>query len=470
MTFRIKSSAILILTLFIFTHKTNSKTVVKCETSPEFIFSEYKVFSTSDYFTPFRELISNGKVTKPGEFSFEVNNDEVWVLDIEINDFKKTFFIDKDSEYIIKFENRAIKYPIIINEPDNNINSAVFLLTRMFDTLNYIRGTSRSRSETLSHIIGGVKTGHQLRLMKKLIDEISQQEDRINDKFLSEYYIYYLAPYRAILADNNYGIDSLIKFENSLFNNSTILYSNPAFADCFSIFTLFINYHIYVETTKIKNRDFSFYNKLNFCSAFNNPELKELAKLIVLNNKMGFTSYNNNSRQLDNLLQISDSIGGNTKFTNITTVSSDIRKKYTEQNKLDIPAPDFSLPDRNGDIVSLSDFKGKHVYFDFWAVWCNHCREHHKELSLIKEKLNGKVIFISISVDKLEKSMIQYQDNHPEYDWTFLWAGDRSKITKDYNIFGYPTNFLINKEGKIVYRSGVGIKKDFDKIMKLTNK
>ena len=387
MTLGIKYSSILILIFFFFVHNADSITVVKCETSPAFIFSEYKIYLTSDFITPYRELILNGKVDKPGVFSFEVDNDKVCVLDIEINDFKKTFFIDKNSEYIIKFEESQDNHPIIISEPVSHINSEIFSLIKLFDTLNYIKGVKHSREYTMSgYIILGIKKN--LKLMKKLIDSASGKLQGISNTFLTDYFIYYLAPYKAILITKNFDIDSLINFKNRLFNIDPVKFSNPSYIECLSFFTSDINKYIYLQSTKAKNRDFSFESYYEFSSNFLKPEVRQLSKLIFLNNKMDNASYYNNKGRVKNLLQLSDSIADNSKFNSVITVASNLKKKYGIQNKLNIPAPLFNLPDRNGDTISLSNFIGKYVYIDFWAVWCNHCREHHKELSL--DTVNGK--------------------------------------------------------------------------------
>ncbi len=467
MTIVIKPSSILILILFFIINNVYSVTVVKCETSPGFIFSEYKVYLTTDFITPYRKLISNGKVNKPGNFSFEADNDEVWTLDIEINDYKKTLFIDKDSEYIIKFEETPDNHPLIISEPDNHINMEIFHLTKLFDTLNYIKGVKHSREYTLrSYIIFGSRKN--IKLIEQLVDSVSGKLSNISDGFLSNYINYYLAPYNAILIERKFGTDSLINFKNNIFDNAPVLFSNPSYTNCLSIFT-YINKYIYLKSTKYKNRNFSFENYLEFSNNYSKTEVEQLSKLLYLNTEMELASYNNKFEKLEDFLQLSDSIADNSTSEYVKIVATDLRKKYINKNKLNIPAPLFKLPDRNDNTVSLNDFKGKYVYIDFWAVWCNHCREHHKEFSLIKEKFGDNIVFISISVDRLKKYMIKYLDDHKDYDWIFLWAGDKSKIVSDYKIFAYPVNFLINNEGEIIYRSNTGIKKDLEKIKQLIN-
>lgn len=117
------------------------------------------------------------------------------------------------------------------------------------------------------------------------------------------------------------------------------------------------------------------------------------------------------------------------------------------------PAPQFTLKDETGKTVSLSDFKGKYVYLDFWGVGCGPCIYDIKNYSpQLHEKYKDKnIVFINICVDADEinwkKAMTKYN-----LDGVNLlaegWGGN--PVCKAYDVNAIPHYVLIDKEGNFV--------------------
>ena len=113
-------------------------------------------------------------------------------------------------------------------------------------------------------------------------------------------------------------------------------------------------------------------------------------------------------------------------------------------------AADFTYPDRDGKMVSLSDFHGKVVVVDVWATWCGPCR---KEVPyLVKLEKEGKdVVFIGVSVDE-KKDHQKWLDvlDQEGLAGVQLFAGGWGQIVKDYKIKGIPRFMVFDQEGKVV--------------------
>lgn len=114
-------------------------------------------------------------------------------------------------------------------------------------------------------------------------------------------------------------------------------------------------------------------------------------------------------------------------------------------------APPISGVDLSGKTVSLSDFRGKYVYVDFWATWCGPCRREIPALQKLEHDFAGKnIVFMSVSLDK-DKAPWERMVREKELGGVQLW-GDPTKATfpAAYQISSIPRFVIIGPNGEIV--------------------
>ena len=111
-------------------------------------------------------------------------------------------------------------------------------------------------------------------------------------------------------------------------------------------------------------------------------------------------------------------------------------------------APDFTLVDLEGNQVSLSDFRGKTVFVNFWATWCPPCRAEMPEIEAVYQEYKDKGVVV-IGVDILEpEDVVRQFVEQGGYSWIF--ALDTSgEVAANYEITAIPTSFFIDREGII---------------------
>jgi peroxiredoxin len=114
-------------------------------------------------------------------------------------------------------------------------------------------------------------------------------------------------------------------------------------------------------------------------------------------------------------------------------------------------APDFSYPDRNGEMHSLSDYKGNLVYIDVWASWCGPCKyESPYFKALIQQFQNSDVVFIGVSVDSEKTQWLQMLDEEQVLGTQLYAGGWNTSICADYLIHSIPRFLLIDRDGNII--------------------
>ena len=138
------------------------------------------------------------------------------------------------------------------------------------------------------------------------------------------------------------------------------------------------------------------------------------------------------------------------KIVVITLLLAIILPFFANAGQVGTSAPDFSLTDLKGNVVTLKQFKGKVVFLDFWAPWCDPCREEIPVLDVLYKKYsNDGLEVIAINTDASEKLVAEFLQKIP-VALTIL-IDKKGVIRREYSFRTLPTAFIIGRDGVIRY-------------------
>ncbi len=145
--------------------------------------------------------------------------------------------------------------------------------------------------------------------------------------------------------------------------------------------------------------------------------------------------------------------GGSTDAGSSETAEADENAGNPET----VPAPEFLLTDQNGVSHSLSDYKGKILFLNFWATWCPPCRAELPDIQALYEEYaeagDESVAFVGITFpgygdEKDVQGITEFLDDN---DISFPVLMDEStSLAYSYYITAFPTTFIIDPDGNVL--------------------
>jgi peroxiredoxin len=161
----------------------------------------------------------------------------------------------------------------------------------------------------------------------------------------------------------------------------------------------------------------------------------------------------------DLFARLSDNTKGSARAISFKETLEKKKKAFYSQKPTNIGdlAPYFEQPDISGKKVTLSQFKGKYLFLDFWASWCKPCRAENPNLVKAYEKFKQKGLEImSVSLDGIAQKKAWL--NAIRIDGlTWLQVSDlkawENSAALIYGVKAIPENYLIDPSGKIIAKN-----------------
>ena len=117
-------------------------------------------------------------------------------------------------------------------------------------------------------------------------------------------------------------------------------------------------------------------------------------------------------------------------------------------------APEFEARTLDGDTLRLADLRGRHVLLEFWGTWCAPCVAYAPRLAALRDRYpEAELALVGVALDDAD-SVRQFTEAHGQ-NWPQIVEPnvDGRPVTRAYGVRGYPTTFVVDPDGVIVYRN-----------------
>ena len=112
-------------------------------------------------------------------------------------------------------------------------------------------------------------------------------------------------------------------------------------------------------------------------------------------------------------------------------------------------APEFSLRELNGNVASLSGYRGKMVLLNFWATWCGPCRDEMPSMEQLSRSFGGQGLTV-VAINQRENAALvaRFMKTHNLNFSTLLDADGR--VAASYRVYGIPVSDVIDSDGRAI--------------------
>jgi thiol-disulfide isomerase/thioredoxin len=167
------------------------------------------------------------------------------------------------------------------------------------------------------------------------------------------------------------------------------------------------------------------------------------------------------------LFKIFDSLPAQAAPTNyiqpgeVSEAHLDIRLKEFAGNPQPLP---IDLHDAHGKRFNLNDYRNKITVVNFWATWCPPCVEEIPSLNRLREQMKGQPFeLISVNYADSPKKILDFMQK-VSVEFPVL-VDPNGKTAQRWNVIGFPSTFVIGKDGKIKYGVNAAIHWDSPEVV-----
>ena len=433
-------------------------------TAKEYANSELIFYRYQDRITYIKEEVFRLKIDSEGKFEADFGVDMVTYIFAEFGIYYVYFYAEPNGNY-------ELILPEYIEKTDGDLFNPYFQPTEMQLGIKGMKNTDLNylimdfdyyynryfdlKMEEL--YINGLKSD-----VDTFINNINARYKKYDNPYFQQYRRYRIAALKNMATKSEY--ESALVY--SYYSNKDILYDNPAYMDLFNSI-----YHNYFDNYLVSPGGADLYRVITYGHSISllhkligsNPkhkrkQFRELVMLKGINDAFG----NDNLQWLPLLLTL-DSLYITTEYPIHQQMAQNIADNSLTMAKGTVALP-FELPDTLGNMMSLTDFRGKYLYLQFANTQSYSSAAEFDVLKRIYDRYKGLCLFVTILTDS-DKDKARKFIASKSLNWTFLFAKANDKVLSDYKVSAFPTYYLIDPYGMLVMSPAPSPTENFEKYL-----
>jgi peroxiredoxin len=434
-----------VLIPFFFSFIVVSQNVTIKGTAPDYKNNEIGVWTNNDYISNTQKQLSHAVIDSAGNFLVEFNSKEILYITLKIEKHIASMYIQPDMNYEVKiaspdsttYQNPNIEHDVKISinlKSKTEINSLTMDFDNRFDEFlavdykDFVRRTPQVKIDSFKIFI-------------------HDYYSTVKNSFFNTYVDYSIAA-----LEKNTKMDEKKLFLNYI-QNKPIQYNNKEYMNFFNSF-----YKQKLQTFALSKKGSDLFFIIDDRGSFpaSLTALRRdvfitndtIAELVIL--KGLYEAYYDGTFKKQGIIGILQQLATESKIEEHRKIAQNILNSFSKLQKGAI-APTFELPDKSGVTHNLDELRSKkYVYLMFYDEKCTSCIEQMKVISSLKKTYGERIEFVSISANKTNVELKNFQAKNPKYDWLFLYDDTNGKLKKEYEILSLPSYYLIGMDGKFI--------------------
>lgn len=407
---------------------------------------EIELLCYSDRITNSEILLDKDTVSQDGSYQLKFNLDRITFVFAYLGVYKIHLYAEPGKTYNIILPPRQDK------EPKDFLNPYFSPIVTHLGTLNFspdelntlIRMFNDAYLPYYNKHIMALSESDDFSELDKDIEKMEKAYTSSENEFFNNYRKYRYGMLRHLAYQQKSK-----RISDEYFKEQPVLLNNPAYMELFNqVYDKY--FHHFARTPEGKELG----------ATISSQDLEALRKLLAKDKVLGkgeildlvilkgiHDEFYDDNYSRSALLQILEDYIDENKYPDLTEMAQWIRKKTTRL-LVGFSPPEFTLYDRDSNLVSLDDFKGKYVYLNFCSCFSYTCLNEFAMLNTLYERHKDLMEIVTILVDN-DYDVINSFLKRSNYPWTFLHYGHQVSVIKEYDVRAFPTYYLIGPEGKL---------------------